>query len=98
MPRYLGYLRLLFEAMGSMPKVDNVLWRGVAADLHDTYEEGKVSPQWRGRAGREEGRGVGLQPRGRTATAAPHTPHTPHTPHAPHTPHPARTPRQSARR
>jgi len=45
-PRYLGYLRLLFEAMGSMPKVDNVLWRGVAADLYDTYEEGKVITWW----------------------------------------------------
>ena len=41
-PRYLSYLRLLFEAIGRMPKVDNVLWRGVATDLYDTYEEGKV--------------------------------------------------------
>ena len=63
-PRYLGYLRLLFEAMGSMPKVDNVLWRGIAADLYDTYEEGKVSPRWRGRAYRAQGPRVGLQPAG----------------------------------
>lgn len=45
-PRYLGYLRLLFEAMGSMPRAEGLLWRGVAADLYDTYEEGKVVTWW----------------------------------------------------
>jgi predicted DNA-binding WGR domain protein len=45
-PRYLPYLRLLFSAMDHMPKVDNVLWRGIAADLYDTYEEGKVITWW----------------------------------------------------
>ena len=31
-----------------MPRAEGLLWRGVAADLYDTYEEGKVRPRSRG--------------------------------------------------
>ena len=62
-PRYLPYLRLLFSAMDHMPKVDNVLWRGIAADLYDTYEEGKVRPRSRGPRRSGSARWLGICPR-----------------------------------
>jgi len=45
-PRYLSYLRLFFEAMAAMPKRPTTLWRGIAADLYDSYEEGKTITWW----------------------------------------------------
>ena len=45
-PKYLGYLRLLFEAMVCMPSAKTTLWRGIAADLYDEYEPGKVITWW----------------------------------------------------
>lgn len=38
----MSYLRLLFETMGAMPQKKCTLWRGIAADLYDEYQEGKV--------------------------------------------------------
>ena len=40
-PQYMSYLRLLFDAMAAMPQKKVTLWRGIAADLYDEYEEGK---------------------------------------------------------
>jgi hypothetical protein len=45
-PKYLRYLRLLFEAMDAMPTRSVRLWRGIAADLYDEYEPGKVITWW----------------------------------------------------
>ena len=45
-PKYMSYLRLLFEAMVSMPTAKVRLWRGIAADLYDEYEPGKVIVWW----------------------------------------------------
>jgi len=45
-PKYMPYLRLLFEAMDAMPKAKVRLWRGIAADLFDEYEEGKTITWW----------------------------------------------------
>lgn len=45
-PKYLRYLRLLFEAMDAMPTRTVRLWRGIAADLYDEYEPGKVITWW----------------------------------------------------
>jgi hypothetical protein len=45
-PRYFGYLRLFFEAVKCMPKQKTKLWRGIAADLYNEYEEGKVITWW----------------------------------------------------
>ena len=46
MPKFIPYLRLLFEAMDCMPKRKMTLWRGIAADLYDEYEPGKVITWW----------------------------------------------------
>jgi len=45
-PKFMSYLRLLFEAMDLMPKKKVRLWRGIAADLYDEYEPGKVITWW----------------------------------------------------
>jgi len=45
-PKYMSYLRLLFEAMEAMPTAKVRLWRGIAADLYDEYEPGKVIVWW----------------------------------------------------
>jgi predicted DNA-binding WGR domain protein len=45
-PKYLSYLRLLFEAMDCMPRQSGKLWRGIAADLYDEYEPGKEIIWW----------------------------------------------------
>jgi len=45
-PPYMSYLRLLFESMAAMPQKKLTLWRGIAADLYDEYEEGKVITWW----------------------------------------------------
>ena len=41
-PRYLPYVKLFFAAAQCMPKKAATLWRGIAADLYDEYEPGKV--------------------------------------------------------
>jgi predicted DNA-binding WGR domain protein len=45
-PKYMSYLRLLFEATVAMPTAKVRLWRGIAADLYDEYEPGKVIVWW----------------------------------------------------
>jgi len=45
-PKWLGYLRLFFEAMRCMPRQASKLWRGIAADLYDEYEPGKEIIWW----------------------------------------------------
>lgn len=46
--KYFKYLRLLFEAMGALPKEKRTLWRGISVDLFDSsdYEEGKTVTWW----------------------------------------------------
>merc|ERR1711924_189764 len=44
--KYFSYLRLLFEALNSMKKQAGTLWRGIAVDLFDEYEVGKVITWW----------------------------------------------------
>jgi len=44
--KYMVYLRLLLEAMGCMPQQQTTLWRGIAADLYEQYEEGKEVVWW----------------------------------------------------
>ena len=44
--RYWNYLRLYLEAMDCMPKMTCVLWRGIAVDLFDEYEPGKIMTWW----------------------------------------------------
>lgn len=41
-----SYLRLYFEAMSCLPANKTTLWRGIAADLYDAYEEGSVQTWW----------------------------------------------------
>ena len=45
-PKYWRYLRLLLEGIHKMPTKPVTLWRGIAADLYDEYEEGKVVTWW----------------------------------------------------
>ena len=45
-PRYLPYVKLFFSAAACMPKKAARLWRGIAADLYDEYEPGKVITWW----------------------------------------------------
>ena len=45
-PKFMSYLRLLFEAMDHMPTAKVRLWRGIAADLYTEYEPGKVITWW----------------------------------------------------
>ena len=45
-PRYLPYVKLFFAAAECMPKTPARLWRGIAADLYDEYEPGKVITWW----------------------------------------------------
>ena len=45
-PKYWNYLRLYFEAAEHMPTREVTLWRGIAADLFDEYEEGKIITWW----------------------------------------------------
>lgn len=40
--KYWNYLRLYLEAMECLPKMHVKLWRGIAVDLFDEYEPGKV--------------------------------------------------------
>ena len=42
----MSYVRLLFESMNLMPKKKVRLWRGIAADLYDEYEPGKIITWW----------------------------------------------------
>jgi predicted DNA-binding WGR domain protein len=44
--KYFQYIRLLLEAMNCMRKQTGTLWRGIAADLYDEYEPGKVVTWW----------------------------------------------------
>jgi hypothetical protein len=44
--RYWNYLRLYFEATDCMAKKEVTLWRGIAADLYDEYEPGKIITWW----------------------------------------------------
>jgi hypothetical protein len=45
-PRYLPYVKLFFSAAQCMNKRAVKLWRGIAADLFDEYEPGKVITWW----------------------------------------------------
>jgi predicted DNA-binding WGR domain protein len=44
--KYWNYLRLYFEATDCLPKRNVTLWRGIAADLYNEYEPGKVITWW----------------------------------------------------
>jgi predicted DNA-binding WGR domain protein len=44
--KYWQYLRIYFEAMQHMPKMETKLWRGIAFDLFDEYEVGKEVTWW----------------------------------------------------
>jgi NAD:arginine ADP-ribosyltransferase len=44
--KYWNYLRLYFEATDCMAKKEVTLWRGIAADLYDEYEPGKIITWW----------------------------------------------------
>ncbi len=44
--KYWDYLRLYLEAMDCLPKMCAKLWRGIAVDLFDEYEPGKVITWW----------------------------------------------------
>ena len=44
--KYWNYLRLYLEAMECLPKMCAKLWRGIAVDLFDEYEPGKVVTWW----------------------------------------------------
>jgi len=44
--KYWKYLRMYFEAMNCMPKQQVKLWRGIAVDLYEEYEVGKVITWW----------------------------------------------------
>ena len=45
-PRYLSYVQLFLSAAACMPKKPATLWRGIAADLYNEYEVGKVITWW----------------------------------------------------
>jgi len=45
-PRYYPYLKLFFESAKCMRQSKVRLWRGIAADLYDEYEPGKVITWW----------------------------------------------------
>jgi len=44
--KYWNYLRLYFEAMDAMESKATTLYRGIAVDLYDEYEPGKVITWW----------------------------------------------------
>lgn len=44
--KYWNYLRLYFEAANALPKKEVTLWRGIAADLFDEYQPGKIIKWW----------------------------------------------------
>mmetsp|Transcript_97669 Transcript_97669/g.178563 ORF Transcript_97669/g.178563 Transcript_97669/m.178563 type:complete len:217 (+) Transcript_97669:883-1533(+) len=44
--KYFKYLRLLFEAMDSLPKKRSKLWRGLPVDLYDAYPVGSTQTWW----------------------------------------------------
>jgi len=46
--KYMKYLRLFFDAMGSLPKQKRTLWRGVSVDLFDNaqYKVGNTVTWW----------------------------------------------------
>eukprot|EP00451_Oxyrrhis_marina_P039108 CAMPEP_0204369044 /NCGR_PEP_ID=MMETSP0469-20131031/44652_1 /ASSEMBLY_ACC=CAM_ASM_000384 /TAXON_ID=2969 /ORGANISM="Oxyrrhis marina" /LENGTH=529 /DNA_ID=CAMNT_0051358707 /DNA_START=12 /DNA_END=1601 /DNA_ORIENTATION=+ len=44
--KYFTYLRLLFEAMGTLPRHTRKVWRGVSVDLYDEYKVGKLLTWW----------------------------------------------------
>eukprot|EP01062_Namystynia_karyoxenos_P003402 TRINITY_DN11215_c0_g1_i2.p2 TRINITY_DN11215_c0_g1~~TRINITY_DN11215_c0_g1_i2.p2 ORF type:complete len:556 (+),score=218.28 TRINITY_DN11215_c0_g1_i2:99-1766(+) len=44
--KYFSYLRLLFEAMDTLPARKTTLWRGIPVDLHDQYKPGTVHTWW----------------------------------------------------
>jgi predicted DNA-binding WGR domain protein len=46
--KYFKYLRLLFEAMGTLPKENRTLWRGISVDLFgkSDYDVGKTVTWW----------------------------------------------------
>lgn len=44
--KYHPYLRLYFHAVSRLPRRPVTLWRGIAADLYDEYEPGKVLTWW----------------------------------------------------
>ena len=44
--KYYDYLRLLFEAMDSLPKKNVTLWRGISVDLFEQYKVGETITWW----------------------------------------------------
>mmetsp|Transcript_23511 Transcript_23511/g.36839 ORF Transcript_23511/g.36839 Transcript_23511/m.36839 type:complete len:696 (+) Transcript_23511:42-2129(+) len=44
--KYFGYLRLLLEALGTLPQQSKTIWRGVGVDLYDDYKKGKEIIWW----------------------------------------------------
>jgi hypothetical protein len=44
--KYFNYLRMLFEAMDTLPKNNVTLWRGVSVDLYDQYKVGSEITWW----------------------------------------------------
>mmetsp|Transcript_57273 Transcript_57273/g.123933 ORF Transcript_57273/g.123933 Transcript_57273/m.123933 type:complete len:480 (-) Transcript_57273:149-1588(-) len=44
--KFFGYLRLLFEAMDTLPKKKTTLWRGLPVDLYDQYSVGSTQTWW----------------------------------------------------
>lgn len=44
--KYYNYLRMLMEALFSLPKKQTTLWRGITADLYNDYKVGDVKTWW----------------------------------------------------
>jgi len=44
--KYFQYLRLLLEALGTLPQQKKTLWRGVNVDLYDQYAAGSTVTWW----------------------------------------------------
>lgn len=44
--KYFSYLRMLFEALDSLPKKEVTLWRGISADLYKQYKVGSQVIWW----------------------------------------------------
>mmetsp|Transcript_50437 Transcript_50437/g.119939 ORF Transcript_50437/g.119939 Transcript_50437/m.119939 type:complete len:986 (+) Transcript_50437:78-3035(+) len=44
--KYFPYLRMLFEACGSLPVENTTLWRGISVDLLDQYKVGSTITWW----------------------------------------------------
>eukprot|EP00756_Hemistasia_phaeocysticola_P012214 Hpha_TRINITY_DN15178_c4_g3::TRINITY_DN15178_c4_g3_i1::g.129676::m.129676/K10798/PARP; poly [ADP-ribose] polymerase len=44
--KYFNYLRLLMEAMNTLPHKNVTLWRGIPVDLHDQYKVGSTQTWW----------------------------------------------------